>query len=350
MFIIKSVCSISEHILCLSMLELLWYSTCSDENAYHYMFSCLCQGVLGAIMRRKVAQQTIQQWRRLTAEGGSLREVSLATGWDPRTVAKYLEEDIHSTEATRIRQDLFKERLGQHWDMLIDNVTDDLAQIKVPGTRDLLAQLSSWSAGEFPVPGGIVILDVEGAVRVDANARKRREWQLLQEHLLQDPIWRSVREWEEVMAQDLEARRPLYLVVEEFLTQNIGWPVRREADGSREPIVNPEGIYSLYEEAFARAIGLERPDWEPDMFYEENGWARHRGTGKAWAPGKIDRVNRVMLDGQQALSNTQEAVRAAQAYQRNQKATNSLHETWQDIKLLRYLPRVCSVCGRVEGI
>jgi hypothetical protein len=234
--------------------------------------------------------------------------------------------------------------------MLIDTVTGTLGHIRVPVTGDLLPHLSIWTPGQFPVNGATATLDERGSLAVRALIRDNRAWGLLQEHLLQDPLWKSVTDWEIAMAGDLQARRCLYVLAQRFLTDKTGWSVNLGPDKAREPLKHRDGIERFYEEVFARALGIPRPDWEADMFYEENGWVRHRGTGRVWAPGQTDKVFQIMMEGLEALPGSQEAVRAAETYRHTEETTEAVHASLEDMRLLRYLPRVCSVCGRVEGI
>ena len=81
-------------------------------------------------MPKKVTLAQIKIWRELLSDGKDYLEIGRITGWQDRTVRKHLESDIRSSGATEIRRELFKERLGQHWDMLLERVLGSLDSLK----------------------------------------------------------------------------------------------------------------------------------------------------------------------------------------------------------------------------
>ena len=48
---------------------------------------------------------------------------------------KYVGQDLASREGKGVRLELFKERLGQHWDLVLNQVLGDLESIKVVKDR-----------------------------------------------------------------------------------------------------------------------------------------------------------------------------------------------------------------------
>ena len=162
---------------------------------------------------RKPTSVDISRWRELYSEGKRYSEIAEIEGWQARTVKKYIESDIRSPEIDRIRTELFKERLGQHWDMLLEGVlsrVDSLSPItnaleepitaSRPGHANLMgiSSIKSWSTTE-----GSSILDLgfatiarnaKGTIEVSVAARGAVEWPLLAQHIPSDPIWSRVND------------------------------------------------------------------------------------------------------------------------------------------------------------
>ena len=149
-------------------------------------------------MPKFVSRAQIMKWRQLLSEGKDYAEIGKETGWQARTVRKHLESDIRSGEAVQIRQQLFKERLGKHWDMLIDGVLDQLeklTELSVPGEELDLINSSGTYARE--ICGAVVIRDPGWALNVEVGGRKTHYWPLLWQHMPKDPLWAAVAKCED---------------------------------------------------------------------------------------------------------------------------------------------------------
>ncbi len=110
-------------------------------------------------MPKKPSPALISKWRELRAEGMSYSQIGKETGnWQGRTVKKYVGQDLASREGKGVRLELFKERLGQHWDMVLNKVLGDLESIKVPAPGEALAWLYSEEAFAGPIAGALVRL------------------------------------------------------------------------------------------------------------------------------------------------------------------------------------------------
>ncbi|MFQ5873000.1 MAG: hypothetical protein ACE5JL_04270 [Dehalococcoidia bacterium] len=284
----------------------------------------------------------------MAAEGRSYREIANETGWDVRTVSKHLEPEIRSREATRIRQELFKERLGTHWDKLIEGIAGLLGPVKELAPSDFIEHIASSEPGDFSIHGAVASKGTEWRVSVRVKARDSRVWELLLEHLPRDPMWPAVRRWEEAAEAELMGRRSLYRAGEDYLTERAHWPILERPQGAG-PYVLPAFPSLLYQTALTRALGIRVLEPGRDLFREESDrLISAGGRGLAVAPGQTDRVYELFTNGTRELTRSPQAQAATDAYKQTGEASREIHQALDDLQLLPYLPGVCSICGRIE--
>ena len=299
-------------------------------------------------MPKMVTRQIVELWRLKSAEGKQYRQIADETGWDVRTVTKHLEPDLQTTEARTIRLQLFKERLGDHWDLLIRKVCESLLTIRAPDPADNMEQVGSSGALTFDMPGAIADRDESWHVAVSVKARGFREGTLLLEHLPRDPLWISVKNWEDAVAAELLAKRGLFFYSGEYLRNEVGWPI--EDDSSDQHDVFFQGMQALlYHHSLFMACGIEVTPLTPELFtVDAEDVTTAHGRRLAKSPGGTDVVYKAYVEGVDHLASSPDAKAVAQGHARVQVATHDLRQMADDIRLLPYLPGVCSLCGRIE--
>ena len=300
-------------------------------------------------MPKRVAPDLLSRWRRLAADGGSYKKIGKDTGWDERTVAKYLKSDVRVAEIVEIRKDLLKERLGRHWDMLIEETRQQLTPLKALDPWEQIGRARESSATEeFTISGASVSPGPGGAYLVQANARRTRACQLLEEHLPHDPLWGLVSRWEEAVASDLRAQRALYALAAPALQTSNGWPIQRGRD-SNEMSWRPAAVDLVFEEGLVRACGIPRHGFATERCREtDDGMIDSAGSLVAYAPGECDRACTAIEQTIDQIANAGEAKKSALARKEAGDVAEEIRLLLDDLRLLTYLPGICAVCGRLQ--
>lgn len=299
-------------------------------------------------MPKRPTDAQIEEWRIRVSKGDSYKQIAHETGWDPRTVSAKVREELRTAEAGEIRRELFRDRLGRHWDMLIDEVIDKLKTLKEFDPWDYLERIVGKVPVEFGVTGAYVRIDPEWKVEVRTAAKDIRSWDLLQEHLRRDALWKHVDAWEAATASDLRARHHLYASTKSCLGKKQAWPVTTNRT-EVTPSFAETCLEIIYEAALCRAIGIPKREITQDSLTEEpDGVIRIGGKTVAWAPGQQQAVYNSMTEAVEVLAKSEPAARAANARSDASDAAVAVRRALEDIRLLPYLPGVCSICRRVE--
>ena len=299
-------------------------------------------------MPKKPSPALIVKWRELRAEGNSFNEIGKETGnWQGRTVKKYVGQDLASREGKGVRLELFKERLGQHWDLVLNQVLGDLESIKVPGPGEALAWLCSEEAFAKPIAGALVQSETAGGITVNVHQSSEICWMLLGEHLPNDPIWEAAKAWEAALAADLNARRKLRGAVSQYLAEPTRLPVAERPTDS--PALMLRGVHMLVEEILAQIQGVSAGKFsEASMEVTASGEVRAGGVTIALASSQEDSLALLVRKAANDEEQFPERASAKESYSNLKESTERLLRMVEFLRLLPYLPGDCTVCRRVE--
>jgi hypothetical protein len=304
-----------------------------------------CQGVRRK-MPKKVSRLEIDRWRELKADGMTYQQIGKSTGWQGRTVRQHLEGDFETNEALDVRMDLFKERLGFHWDQLISTVVDSLDTARVPDVRELVRFAATTGSSKESLNNLIVTLRGED-YSVACAARDSRQWALLQQHSSADPLWAAVRTWESAIEDSLAFARRLHSTIEDGLREATQLDVVVQV--TNESALARQCVLTIGSESLLRALDLPFRDFREDDFDESSrGQIKVRDVGVvAKAPGRVDEIRGLIVDSIAAYAEFDAVGELTLAYTAALRAEKNLRDTTADLRMMPYLPGVCSVCGRL---
>ncbi len=299
-------------------------------------------------MPKMVTSDTLARWRKLQAEGRTYSQIARLTGWQSRTVRRHLQADVRSEEAQSIRRELFKELLGQHWEMLIERVVAGLQALDPLPSQEVAVLVSEPGAQDLQIGGVDIACPHRGDFSVTATARATTEWDLLMQHIPKDRLWTAVSSFEESLATELDQHRALYLGVEEQLSAALSLPVVESVQltaGLSRGIVR-----WAYMEALQAAAGREfRKLTSADIHESTRGQIKIRDVGRAaFAPERADDVISAINATISTWSESVQAGNALSASQESPRTLQSLGQITDYLRLLRYLPGVCEVCSRIQ--
>ena len=275
-------------------------------------------------MPKKPSPALISEWRELRAEGKTFSEIGKETGtWQGRTVKKYVGQDLASREGKGVRLELFKERLGQHWDIVLNQVLGDLETIKVPGPGEALAWLCCEQAFEKPLAGAFVQSELATGITAKVTRSSEICWALLGEHLPNDPIWEATKAWEGALAADLNARRNLCGAVSHFLAHSTGLPVVERLTES--PALVLRGVHMLVEEILAKIQDVSAGKFsEASMETTASGEISARDVTLTLAPGQEDSLSLLVRKAANDEDQFPERASAEESYSNLKESTEHL--------------------------
>ena len=180
------------------------------------------------------------------------------------------------------------------------------------------------------------------------GSQSRVEWPLLFQHIPRDPLWSAVESWETAFKVDLLARRDLYLAVERVLVEATGLPLVERLSGG--PALAKRVAYSALQQAHLRVLDLPARDVADETVTEGSEGSLevlgipHAGVGPGLRSEVVTRLQKAVTPWEEES----DKARWKKAYTDLEAASAELHRIVTHLRLLRYLPGVCDVCGRFE--
>ena len=237
------------------------------------------------------------------------------------------------------------ETMRQHVDMLLKAVIGQLGSIRVPD--------ATWIPPWHRLPGSTqsvtaarVTWAQDGPPRVRAKARDDEAVELARQHLSEHPLWVDVEGWETALGQDLSSRLGLTQAVRDFCQRNLGWEVGEARQDT--PCLLPGFVDLLYEEVFARALGIPRMPLTLEGLHETEGTLVFLGREIAQAPCERQNCFSVLDAGIQELPQSGVAQRAVEAYKQLEGQTKAVARHVNDLQLFPQLPGSCRLCSGQE--
>lgn len=297
-------------------------------------------------MAKKVTPANIAEWRRLRAEGKAYSQIGKLTGWQGRTIRKHLFADIRSDETQSIRRELFKERLGRHWDMLIEGVLMGLGPTGVISPQDVLRALDSPESTPLETGGLRIEVSGEKKLSVEALARNSTEWALLGQHIPADPLWSAVGAYERAVSTELKAYRDLERSVAQALGAALAVPVEDQVGET------PSLAAVLIRWAYAQVVlpeGQRQQLADEEVIESSSGQMKVRDVSQAaLLPGRKGELVIALNTTISKKAQSDLGGNALSATQRTQRSYLELRRVMDHTRLLTYLPGVCEVCVRIE--
>lgn len=300
-------------------------------------------------MPKKIPLIEMRKWLRQYEQGKSVASIARRVRHDVRTVARGIEQARHETQARAARGEMLKEALQKHQEDLAEVIEALRSAIVLPPSSVVLPtkgsafQRVSLTGGtaERSNSGWTVTLDIEGGMK----------WELFQEHMRRDPIWKVIFEWKKAVAAYLQASFVLRQRVLKVLREATGLEFIESIDKAGNRYLYPAGAQFIYELIVNSALGISKyANLERELRIDDP----HLNYGQEripilTAPGAVDefkaKVQLVFAELQKPAI-TKEIVTS---YMAVEDITRKASKAIEELSLLRLIPGQCRVCRRLLG-
>jgi len=302
-------------------------------------------------MPKKFLPHQKKKWLELSESGKSEKWIARDAGCDPRTVKKGIEEARRERNVAIAQIELVKEALRDHKDQLLA-VIDDIKSLLVMPPENIEIRIDKdGTPAPIPLSGAIIRPDESGGLMLLVRAEERVEWELLQEHLKGDKIWKIFKQWKESILACIQAMIDLKLGAERLIKARTQLELVDEIPRSAEiGCIYPAVIQLFWEVALRRSLGIkDGTNIEGRMIASPDGYVRNGpgGTELAYAPNSQEDCKNKLLDALRELYGSPEAKRVSISYKEAQELTEKAKRNWEEISLLRLVPGSCRVCRRL---
>ncbi|MBI4187127.1 MAG: hypothetical protein HY530_06465 [Chloroflexi bacterium] len=292
-----------------------------------------------------------QRWLRLYESGKSEKRIASDAKVDYRTVKKGIEEARRERNAMSAQIELVKEALSDHKDQLLLKVDEMAATVVMPPDTLEIRKDNNGSTAPIPLTRATVRINESSILVIDVHAEGKVTWELLQEHLKRDKIWKSYKEWKEVVLTYIKAGIDLKSAAAALIKDKTGLEIGdKTTDKDETSRVYSTTVQTFYEVASRRALKrIDGTNLEGRMVASPDGYVRNGpgGTELAYSPQEVGKCRGGLLSALESLYRSSEFERVTTSFDRLQEVTDRTRRIIDEISLLRMLPGSCRVCRRL---
>jgi len=292
-----------------------------------------------------------KKWLELSESGKSEKWIARNAKCDPRTVKKGIEEARRERNAAIAQIELVKEALRDHKDQLLAVIDDIKSTLVMPPENIEIRRDKDGTLAQIPLSGVTVKPDKSGGLMLLVWVEEKVEWELLQEHLKGDKIWKIFRQWKELILAYIKAIIDLKLASERLIKARTGLQLIDEIPKSAETgYICPAVVELFYKVALRHSLGIKNgTNIEERIVASPDGYVRNGpgGTELAYAPNFQEDCKNRLLDTLRELYESPEAEQVSILYKEAQEITEKEKRILDEISLLRLVPGSCRVCRRL---
>jgi len=288
-----------------------------------------------------------RKWLELSEKGKSEKWIANNAKCDYRTIRKGIEEARRERNAIAAQIELVKEALTDHKDQLLAVLDGMRSMVVMPPDNLEIRTERNGRIAPIPLTGIRVRSDETGSLVLDVHAEEEVAWELLQEHLKGDKLWKSYREWKETLVAHLEARIDLKSEAAKLIEETTGLVIRDKVSGGRMPYISPAAVQVFYELALRQALKrIDGTNLEERLTASDDGYVR-LGSEFAYAPDGPQECRDQLIVALKSLYLSPMVNEIAASYNRLQEATAETGRIIDEIALLSMLTGSCRVCRRL---
>lgn len=296
-------------------------------------------------MPKEIPLTEKSEWLKAHQEGRSQADIAKDFGRDVRTIKRGIEEARRAQDSQTARTELLKDALQKHQKALLGVIKDMLSAL-VPPTPSLELPLQRYDSPlTIPLSRATASYESEKGWIVTLEDEDTALWELLQEHLRRDRMWKALARWKRAIAAHLEARIALKRQTAALLEKKTGLKV----DPTQPTYVEVGVVGLFYEVALNRALGIpDRRNLEKNITASGAGYVLYLNSRIASTEeGAEEKCRKDMLDAFKKLRMSPEATAAVATCRELEESTAKARRAVEEISLLGLVPGQCRVCRRL---
>ncbi len=284
----------------------------------------------------------MRQWLEDYENGKSEASIAKDAHLDIKTVKAGISRAIQERRINIVQTEQLRKALGNHQDQLLGAIANIKSALKVPEISvkpALTLTLDEVAVIYSPEKGPAVVLTVENTLI----------WELLQEHLRRDKLWKLLIDWKAKLLAHLQAKVALRKKIDELLPK-LGYKLAKDG-GKTDP---NSFIYSrrtgdlLYLIILYGALGMKGVhEMANNIIVEEGGAVRWEGSKLAETVGKAKEFKAKILDLINNPDAGEEIGRVKTTYEELVIITKKTKDEAEEKSMLGMITGHCRICHKL---
>ena len=299
-------------------------------------------------MPKKIPLIEMRNWLRQYEQGKSVAAIARHVRHDVRTVTHGIEQARHESEARAARSEMLKDALQKHQDDLAEVIESLQSAVVVP-PLNIVLPVEGTAPRRITLPQASAKRESKNEWTITLGIESSTKWELFQEHMRRDSIWKVISQWKNAVAAHLEARLVLSEKVISLLREKSGLDVMESVEKAGNNYLYPAGIQAIYAHTLNWALGIsskvslerELRASDPRLYYGQE------RIPILDAPGSVDEYKVKVLSVFNELQKPAVINQIITSYQAVEEITHKASKAIEELSLLRLVPGQCRVCRRL---
>jgi len=300
-------------------------------------------------MPKKIPIIETVKWLEAYEQGASEASIAKRAKRDSRTVKRGIEQARRQREAFHARAEILKDALLGHQRDLLELVAAIHSAIDLSASRVPLVEGDDGQWLPARTKGIVAQYELGTGWHIALEIEDSTVWELTQEHLGRDPLWKALENWRKAFENHLSARSSLKRKAAETLLAKTGFCFGEETS-SPPFIVRETAVGLLYQAALNVALGIPTVPRLEDQVVSDTATSEVR-TGRnellAKAPGAEAGCRANMLRASEETLVSPEVGAVQDTNHELVDATDKARRLAEEITLLKLVPGRCRVCRRL---
>ncbi len=302
-------------------------------------------------MPKKIPISTMREWLESYEQGKSEASIAREARRDVRTVKKGMEQARREQDMRTARAELLKDALKRHQNDLAETITKLNSALVVPSYNLEFRDEHIDGMAPIPMSGALAKYEAKKEWTISLNAENGPVYELLQEHLKHDPVWKIINQWKKLVETHLAARTALRLKTKLLLEKKTGLKVLKgKEQAAQAGHLDPLCVNLLFDVMLKRLLGVpEGTDPEGRIMSTSEGYIQHGQGGSilAYCPQSAEKCRNAILEAFEEVQQSSEAIAVSDTYKELGELTARARRALDEVSLLRMVPGNCRVCHRL---
>ncbi len=287
-------------------------------------------------MSKKISIQEKRKWLDMYEQGKTEVQIARQVRRDPRTIVKGLEEATKDRRLASVEAEMLRNALFKHQDQLT-SVLKNMAEMLVMPPYNL--EMREEKEGIFaPIPlSGALLKQVSNEQMIlEIHDEAKLEWELLKEHLKQDELWDSIKQWRKTSIDHVWVRWQLKQAIKSNFMKDTVLGTSKYSNSKQLENLLHELIDLLYDVTTQKILGNLNTTDVPSAIYSIVGSDNDIVKSK-------DKIVSIFA----SLPGSLEVYRMKNTYEELAKITQLAKRQVDEILLLGMVTGKCRVCRRL---
>jgi hypothetical protein len=208
-------------------------------------------------MSKKISIREKREWLDMYEQGKTEVQIAREKHRDPRTIVKGIEEASKNRRLASAEAEMLRSALFKHQDQLADLLKNIASMLVMPPDNLEMIEERENVLAPISFSGSLLKHPSKEQMTLTIHAEDKLEWEILYEHLKQEKLWESIKQWRKALIDYIWARWQYKLMIKSKLTMETNLKSSANEEHQSSIYLLRELVNLLQEVTSRRILGVK---------------------------------------------------------------------------------------------